>query len=83
MRTARGWRLTERQIETLDRLARGDNAAEAAYTLCIAESTVKARLKAIREATGWPGTTTGLVVEALRRGLIPIAEWPDRSQEAL
>lgn len=61
--------LTEREIEALKLIARGQSNQEIAASLCIAEGTVKAHVSNILSKLN-VGDRTQAVTEALRRGIL-------------
>ncbi|HSV86115.1 MAG TPA: LuxR C-terminal-related transcriptional regulator, partial [Levilinea sp.] len=62
-------RLTERELEVLTAVARGDRSKEIAYRLRITERTVKAHLASIYNKLGVDSRTAAVAI-ALQKGLI-------------
>jgi DNA-binding CsgD family transcriptional regulator len=71
MRSRDEWALTDKQRAILVQASHGRTHHEIADAMGITLSTVKNHLTSIRRQTGYDGTITGLVLEAISRGIIP------------
>ena len=67
--------LTERELEVLQAVGRGERNKEIAYHLGISERTVKAHLSSIYNKLGVDSRAAAIVV-ALQRRILPPGSWP-------